>query len=86
MIIMSAIGGMNVTETVEGLERYPVNIRYPRDYRDDLESLKRVLVPEALSIAWNNASTGPSPVLEATSSLPSLVILTVAVGIIWLPV
>lgn len=45
MIIMSAIGGMNVTETVEGLERYPVNIRYPRDYRDDLESLKRVLVP-----------------------------------------
>ncbi len=45
MVIMSAIGGMNVTETVEGLERYPVNVRYPRDYRDDIESLGRVLVP-----------------------------------------
>lgn len=45
MVIMSAIGGMNVTETVEGLERYPINVRYPRDYRDDLESLERVLIP-----------------------------------------
>ena len=36
---------MNITETVEGLERYPVNLRYPRDYRDDLESLRRVLIP-----------------------------------------
>ncbi|TYO98250.1 Cu(I)/Ag(I) efflux system membrane protein CusA/SilA [Geothermobacter ehrlichii] len=44
-IIKSAIGGMNVTETVEGLERYPVNIRYQRDYRGDLQSLERVLVP-----------------------------------------
>ena len=44
-IIKAAIGGMNVTETVEGLERYPVNIRYQRDYRNDLQSLGRVLVP-----------------------------------------
>ena len=44
-IIQSAIGGMNVTETVEGLERYPVNLRYPRELRDDLESLRRVLIP-----------------------------------------
>ncbi len=44
-IIKSAIGGMNVTETVEGLERYPVNLRYPRELRDNLESLKRVLIP-----------------------------------------
>ncbi len=36
---------MNVTQTVEGLERYPVNIRYQRDYRNDLPSLERVLVP-----------------------------------------
>jgi Cu(I)/Ag(I) efflux system membrane protein CusA/SilA len=43
-VIQSAIGGMNVTETVEGLERYPVNLRYPRELRDNLESLKRVLV------------------------------------------
>jgi Cu(I)/Ag(I) efflux system membrane protein CusA/SilA len=44
-VIKSAIGGMNITETVEGLERYPVNLRYPRELRDDLETLKRVLIP-----------------------------------------
>lgn len=44
-IIQTAVGGMNVTQTVEGLERYPVNIRYQRDYRDDLQSLNQVLVP-----------------------------------------
>jgi Cu(I)/Ag(I) efflux system membrane protein CusA/SilA len=44
-VIMSAIGGMNITTTVEGLERYPVNLRYQRDYRDNIEALKRVLVP-----------------------------------------
>jgi len=44
-IIMSAVGGMNVTTTVEGLERYPVNVRYSRELRDDLPSLKRVLIP-----------------------------------------
>ena len=43
-VIQSAIGGMNITETVEGLERYPVNLRYPRELRDDLENLKRVLI------------------------------------------
>jgi Cu(I)/Ag(I) efflux system membrane protein CusA/SilA len=44
-VIMSAIGGMNVTRTVEGLERYPVNVRYSRELRDTPEALKRVLVP-----------------------------------------
>jgi len=43
-VIQSAIGGMNVTETVEGLERFPVNLRYPRELRDDLQSLQRVLI------------------------------------------
>jgi len=45
MVIMSAIGGENITTTIEGRERYPVNVRYPRELRDDLEKLKRVLVP-----------------------------------------
>ncbi|NOY12614.1 MAG: efflux RND transporter permease subunit [Deltaproteobacteria bacterium] len=45
--IMSAIGGMNVAQTVEGLERYPINIRYARDYRNDLQALNQVLVPIA---------------------------------------
>ncbi len=43
-VIMTAIGGTNITWTVEGLERYPVNLRYSREYRDDFESLGRVLV------------------------------------------
>ena len=38
---------MKITETVEGLERYPVNVRYDRDFRSDLDALKRVLVPAA---------------------------------------
>ena len=44
-VVRSAIGGMNVTWTVEGLERYPVNLRYPRALRDDLSRLEDVEVP-----------------------------------------
>ncbi|MCH7894384.1 MAG: efflux RND transporter permease subunit [Proteobacteria bacterium] len=44
-VIQTAIGGMNITWTVEGLERYPVNLRYPRELRYDMETLKRVLIP-----------------------------------------
>jgi len=44
-VISTAVGGMQVTTAVEGLERYPVNIRYARDLRDDPETLKGVLVP-----------------------------------------
>ncbi len=44
-IIMSAVGGMNITRTVEGLERYPVNLRYAAELRDTPEKLGRILVP-----------------------------------------
>ncbi|SPD75280.1 copper/silver efflux system, membrane component [uncultured Desulfobacterium sp.] len=44
-IIMTAIGGMVVTKTVEGLERYPVNLRYASEMRDTPEKLGRVLIP-----------------------------------------
>ena len=44
-IIMTAIGGMNITQTVEGLERYPVNLRYGSELRDTPEKLRRILVP-----------------------------------------
>jgi len=44
-VVMSAIGGENVTMTVEGRERYPVNVRYFRDFRSDVNRLGRVLVP-----------------------------------------
>ncbi|HJO22684.1 MAG: CusA/CzcA family heavy metal efflux RND transporter [Myxococcota bacterium] len=43
-VIQSAIGGMNVTTTIEGLERYPLNVRYSRELRDSPESLRRVLL------------------------------------------
>jgi len=49
-IIQSAIGGLNITETVEGRERYPVNLRYPRYYRDNPEQLQRVLIPTPMGI------------------------------------
>ena len=44
-VISTAIGGMNVSETVEGLERYPINVRYPRELRDNVSSLAEVVVP-----------------------------------------
>ncbi len=50
-VIATALGGMNVTHTVEGLERYPVNLRYPRELRDDVESLKQVMVPVTMPVA-----------------------------------
>jgi Cu(I)/Ag(I) efflux system membrane protein CusA/SilA len=50
-VIQTALGGMNVTRTVEGRERYPVNLRYLRELRDDLEKVKRILVPVPLGAA-----------------------------------
>ena len=44
-VILSALGGMNLTQTVEGLERYPVNLRYLQDYRENLTALNRILIP-----------------------------------------
>ncbi len=47
MVIMAAVGGETVSTTVEGRERYSINIRYPRDLRTSLDALQRVLVPAA---------------------------------------
>ncbi|MBC7976323.1 MAG: efflux RND transporter permease subunit [Myxococcales bacterium] len=44
-IVQTAIGGMNIGETIEGRERYPINLRYARELRDDPEALARILVP-----------------------------------------
>jgi Cu(I)/Ag(I) efflux system membrane protein CusA/SilA len=44
-VITTAMGGENITQTVEGLERYPVNLRYFQDYRSSLPALKRILIP-----------------------------------------
>ncbi len=55
-IIATAIGGINVTETVEGLERYPINIRYPQEYRDSVEQLKQlpIVAPNNINIALSD--------------------------------
>ena len=52
-IVSSAVGGTNVTQTVEGLERYPVNVRYPQRVRDSVEQLKLlpIVTPQGARIA-----------------------------------
>jgi Cu(I)/Ag(I) efflux system membrane protein CusA/SilA len=47
LAVTSGIGGENVAENVEGRERYPINVRYQRDFRSDIDSLRRVLVSAA---------------------------------------
>ncbi|QFU77873.1 efflux RND transporter permease subunit [Halioglobus maricola] len=76
-VIQSAIGGMNITETVEGLERYPVNLRYPRELRDDLETLKRVIIPTPTGaqiplalVTEINYTRGP-PVIKSEDARPN---------------
>ncbi len=58
-VVATAIGGMNVTQTVEGLERYPVNIRYPQDYRNSPEqlSLLPIVTPAGMRISLADVAT-----------------------------
>ncbi|MDH4027558.1 MAG: CusA/CzcA family heavy metal efflux RND transporter, partial [Nitrospirota bacterium] len=58
-VITSALGGMNVTTTIEGRERYPVNVRYSRELRNDIEKIRRILVPVSLS-AGKEAMASPA--------------------------
>ena len=57
-IVATAIGGVNVTQTVEGLERYPVNLRYPQDYRDSPEqlSLLPIVTPSGKRISLGDVA------------------------------
>ncbi|MCW8091138.1 efflux RND transporter permease subunit [Alteromonas sp. ASW11-130] len=57
-VVATAVGGMNVTQTVEGLERYPVNLRYPQDYRDSPETLARlpIVMPSEARIALGDVA------------------------------
>ncbi|MGB0205356.1 MAG: efflux RND transporter permease subunit [Neptuniibacter sp.] len=52
-VVTSAIGGMNVSQTVEGLERYPINVRYPQEYRNSIEKLNflPIVTPMGMRIA-----------------------------------
>ena len=58
-VIATAIGGMNITQTVEGLERYPVNVRYPQEYRDSPEQLALlpIVTPAGQRIALSDVAS-----------------------------
>lgn len=57
-LVAVAIGGQNITETIEGLERYPVNLRYPNDYRDSVIALKSlpIITPSKMTISLNDVA------------------------------
>jgi Cu(I)/Ag(I) efflux system membrane protein CusA/SilA len=85
MVVESAIGGATVTTTVEGRERYPVNVRYLRSYRTDVEALKRTLigtpggsqVPLA-QVADISLTTGPTVLRTEQAQLLGYVYIDVA--------
>src|SRR5256712_1303896 len=84
-LITSAIGGENVTTTVEGRERYPVSVRYKRELRDDPERLKRVLIPTATGaqiplgqIADIVVTKGPPSISDEGGSLAGLISVSVS--------
>ncbi len=84
-LMTSGIGGENVTMTVEGRERYPVNVRYKRELRDDPERLKRVLIPTPTGaqvplgqVADIVLSKGPTSIADEAGSLAGLVSVAVS--------
>jgi Cu(I)/Ag(I) efflux system membrane protein CusA/SilA len=83
-VIETAIGGNTVTTTVEGRERYPVAVRYSRDYRGDLDALKRVLVPTPTGaqvpigeLADLSYRTGPPDIRDENGQLVGFVFVDV---------
>ena len=75
-VVETAVGGSNTTTTIEGRERYPVNVRYPRDFRSDPQNLDRVLVgtPSGAQVpitqlAKLSLTMGP-PVVKTESAVP----------------
>ncbi len=84
-VIMSAMGGMNVTSTIEGLERYPVNVRYPHELRDNIPALKHTLVatPSGAQVPLTQLATfeiheGPPMVKSENARLTSWVFVDIA--------
>jgi Cu(I)/Ag(I) efflux system membrane protein CusA/SilA len=85
MVIQSAIGGEAITTTVEGRERYTVNVRYPREMRDSVERLQRVLVPTMsgaqiplAQIADIGLTTGPAMIRDENGLLAGYVYVDIA--------
>jgi Cu(I)/Ag(I) efflux system membrane protein CusA/SilA len=79
-VIQSAIGGMNISRTVEGRERYPVNVRYPRELRDDVEKLQRILIPARMGGAARMEAGGAAAAGMAQIPLIQLADIRVTTG------
>ena len=86
-VIQSAVGGQNITRTIEGRERYPVNVRYQRDFREDLPDLERVLVktPRGAQVplgqlAAIGLSQGPAMIRDEDGQLAGYVYIDTGVG------
>ena len=85
-VVQNAIGGDNVTTTIQGRERYPVNVRYMRDFRGDLGALSRVLVPASggqrqiplSQLATIKEVSGPSMIRDEDGMLTGYVYLDIA--------
>jgi Cu(I)/Ag(I) efflux system membrane protein CusA/SilA len=85
-VVQTAIGGENVTTTVQGRERYPVNVRYLRDFRSDFGALGRVLVPAGegkrqlplSQLASIEAVSGPSMIRDEDGMLTGYVYVDIA--------
>lgn len=80
MVVETAIGGMDISQTVEGRERYTVNVRYPRELRDDMEKLSRILVTTPLGVQVPLAQLGtlstrmgPPMILDENGSIAGYV-------------
>ena len=80
LAVESGIGGMNVAENIEGRQRYPINVRYQRDFRDNLEELKRVLIATPsgaqipiAEIAKLSYSRGPAMIRDEDGQLTGYV-------------
>lgn len=84
-VIQSALGGENVTLTIEGRERYPVNVRYQREFRENLGALERVLVKTPMGahvplgqLADITQTTGPAMIRDENAQLAGYVYLDAA--------
>ena len=84
-VVMTAIGGTNVSETVEGRERYPIQVRYAREFRDHPEALKRVLVatPTGAQVPLSQVAeigfaTGPPMIRSEDGQLVNFVFVDIA--------
>jgi copper/silver efflux system protein len=84
-VVVSGIGGMNVSQTVEGRERYPINVRYAREFRDEPDSFKRILVatPSGAQVPLSQVAdldfvTGPPMIRSEDGKLVGFVFVDIA--------